>query len=226
VSPLNLTELKNEQHKLSRLIVLKDDFSEIQSIAACDIAYTGDKIICSIIVMDIETMKVREQETTISTVRFPYIPGFLSYREAPAIIDTYHKLELEPDILLVDGNGILHPRRMGLACHVGLALDKPCIGVAKSLLCGEVVGNTVKMANEVVAVMLETKEKARPIYVSPGNRISLQTSVDMVQRLMRSHKLPEPLHEAHKTAAKVRRKFREEHNGFVREPGLDLASVA
>lgn len=218
---MDLMRLKDEQHKLSRRIVLKDELPKIRTIAGCDIAYTNDKIIAAIVVVDAATLKVREVQHTVDKGRFPYISGFLAYREAPITIETYHKLELEPDLLIVDGNGILHPRRMGLACHIGLALDKPCIGVAKSLLCGEQNGDTIYLGKDVVGKVLETKKKAKPIYVSPGHKITLQTAFELIRGMMREHKLPEPLHEAHKHAAKMRRKIREEHCSFINENNHD-----
>lgn len=212
---IDLVRLQKEQAKLARLLRLQDETQEIRTVAGCDVAYTGRHIVCAIVVMDLQSLKTRESRFKTGTTRFPYLPGFLSYREAPIIIDTYHDLEIEPDILLVDGNGILHPRRFGLASHVGLSLDRPSIGVAKSLLCGEVAENSVVLSGETVARVLDTREKAKPIYVSPGHRVSLQKAVEVVRQTLREHKLPEPLHEAHKVASKVRRRLRQETKGIA-----------
>jgi len=205
---MDLSKLKEEQKKLARRVMLRDDFSKIQTVAGCDIAYTGNNIICAVVVMDYETLQVRETQTTVSRVQFPYIPGYLAYREAPISIETYHKLELDPDVFLVDGNGILHPRKMGLASALGLSLDKPAVGVAKNLLCGDVVDDTVYLDKEAVGKLIGTKEQAKPIYVSPGHKVGLRTSMEVVKKTLREHKMPEPLHEAHKLANKIRRKLK------------------
>jgi deoxyribonuclease V len=206
---IDLFKLEAEQRKLAQKVMLTDDIPEIETIAGCDIAYTGNTMICVIVVMDYKTMKLREFQSSTGLPNFPYIPGFLSYREAPIIIETYHKLELDPDVLLIDGNGILHPRRMGLASTVGLSIDKPTIGVAKSLLLGSVVDGQVLVEGDALGLELPTKELAKPIYVSPGHRIGLKSSLDIVMKSIIEHKLPEPLHEAHKIANKMRRKMRD-----------------
>jgi len=205
---MDLTKLKEEQARLARRIQSTDDIRKINTIAGCDIAYTGNTIICAIVVMDYDTLKIREEQTTVGKVNFPYIPGFLSYREAPITIETYHKLELDPDVFIVDGNGILHPRRMGLACTIGLSLDKPAIGVAKNLLCGDVNDDTVYLDKDVIGKLLSTKDKAKPIYVSPGHKVSMQTAIAVAKKTLTEHKLPEPLHQAHKLANKMRRKLK------------------
>lgn len=206
---MDLDKLKAEQLRLAKKVVLKDDFSSIKAVAGCDVAYTGRHIICCIVVMDYKTLDIRETKHIVHAVRFPYIPGFLSYREAPIIIETYHELEIDPDILMIDGNGLLHPRKMGLACHVGLSLDKPSVGVAKSLLCGKIIDNTVYLQNTAVGKVLKTKEQAKPIYISQGNKISLKTALEVAKNTMRVHKLPEPLHHAHKLANKVKKKLKQ-----------------
>jgi deoxyribonuclease V len=206
---MNLAKLEAEQAKLAKKIVANDGIHEIRTVAGCDIAYTGNKIVSAIIVMDYPSLKVREFRTSTGLVRFPYIPGFLSYREAPMIIETYHKLELDPDLLMVDGNGRLHPRRMGLASAVGLALDKPSIGVAKKLLMGQPQDGYIVVDGERLAGILETKEKAKPIYVSQGHKVSLRTAINVAKACQQQHKLPEPLHQAHKIANKERRKLKD-----------------
>ena len=124
------------------------------------------------------------------------------------MIETYHRLELDPDIMLIDGNGRLHPRRMGLACHVGLSLDKPTIGVAKNLLTGEIQGDDILLNGEKLAKIMETKNKAKPIYISQGHKVSLSKALEITKACSTVHKLPEPLHQAHKLANKVRRKIK------------------
>jgi deoxyribonuclease V len=205
-----LDALKEEQLRLARKISLTDGFDKIDTIAGCDIAYTGNKIISCIVVCDFKTMDIREKKFLTGRARFPYIPGFLGYREAPMLVETYHNLELDPDILLVDGNGILHPRMIGVASHLGLLIDKPTIGVAKSLLCGEVRENSIYLGKEVIGRIIGTKEMANPIYVSPGHKVSFSSAIEIVKQCQKEHKLPEPLHQAHKFASKVRNKVKDE----------------
>ncbi|MEM4267604.1 MAG: endonuclease V [Candidatus Woesearchaeota archaeon] len=209
---LEVERLKEEQTKLAKKIILTDSFDKLDTVAGCDIAYTGNKIISAIVVCDYKTLQIREKKYTIGKTRFPYIPGFLSYRESPITIETFHKLEIDPDILIVDGNGILHPRMLGMASHLGLLLDKPTIGVSKGLLCGEKRGDSIYLGKEVIGKVIETKEGAKPIFVSPGHKIGFSTMLEIIKHCLKEHKLPEPLHEAHKLATKIRNKIKQEKN--------------
>lgn len=199
---------KEEQLKLAKKVITKDDFDKIELVGGVDQAFIDKRrIISAVVVCDYKTMDIVEKKYAIVEVKVPYIPGYLSYREAPAIVETVNELEQKPDILMVDGHGISHPRRIGLASHVGLLLDIPTIGVAKRLLCGEVKNGKVYVNNEVRGIELKTKEFARPIYISPGHRISLKTAVEIVKKCVRlPHKLPEPLYLAHMYANKIKKK--------------------
>jgi len=205
---MDLSKLDREQLRLAKKVVLRNDFEDIKTIAGCDITYTNNKIVCAIVVMDYPSLKIREAITTDGTARFPYIPGLVAYREAPFIIESYHKLELDPDLILIDGNGILHPRRFGLASAIGLSLDKPTIGVAKNLMIGDEIEGTVFDKEEKIGAVIETKQKAKPIYVSPGHKVTFSKSVEIVRKCQKEHKLPEPLHQAHKAANKIRRQLK------------------
>jgi deoxyribonuclease V len=165
------------------------------------------------VLLDANTLEEIEAKYTIADVTFPYLPGFLSYREAPSIVETYNRLKKAPDLMLFDGDGILHPQRIGLASHVGLLLDKPSIGVAKSLLCGTLEGDQAILDGEARGIQIISKEHAKPMFISPGHRLSLLTSHGLVKTMFRGHKLPEPLHAAHKFSAKIRRKIKEKANG-------------
>ena len=133
---MNVDELKKEQLKFAKKVVIKDDYDELFYIGGVDQAFVGEKVISAVIVMEYKTMKIVEKKYAVVDAPMQYIPGFLSYREGPAIVGAVNKLNQKPDILLVDGNGILHPRKIGLASHVGILLDIPTIGVAKKLLMG------------------------------------------------------------------------------------------
>jgi len=202
---MDVMKLKEEQLKLAKKVITTDSFEKIKTIAGVDQAFFGKKTVSAIVVCDYKTKKVLEKKYAIADVTMPYVPCYLSYREAPVIVEAYTKLENRPDILIVDGNGILHPRRIGLASHVGILLDQATIGIAKNLLLGEISGNNIIVDKEIRAVKLKTKEFSKPVFVSPGHRISLKTSVEIVKNCIEeNHKLPEPVHLAHRFANKIR----------------------
>jgi deoxyribonuclease V len=140
-------------------------------------------------------------------IPFPYVPGLLSFREIPMLVDAWNALTVKPELLLVDGIGIAHPRRLGIASHLGIMLDIPTIGCAKSVLIGayeepgSVPGSWTPLIDQkngdVIGAALRTKEKVQPIFISPGHRITLEESVAFVMRCVRKHKLPEPTRLAH-----------------------------
>lgn len=204
----DLAKLKEEQLKLAKKVIAKDAFENLELVAGVDCSYSRDGVIASIVVCDCKTMQVREKVFAVKKSSIPYIAGFLAYREGPAISEAYAQLEQKPDVMIFDGNGILHPRRFGLASHMGVAFDTASIGIAKQLLVGEVNGNVVYIDKEARAAVVVTREKSKPVYVSPGHKISLKTSVEIVKRCMRfPHKLPEPLHLAHKHSNEIRDKI-------------------
>ncbi len=143
--------------------------------------------ICTAVVMD-TNFKVIEEKTLIDLVKVPYIPGFLSFRELPLTKKTLLTLKRKPDITFVSGNGILHPRFLGLASHLGVELGISTVGVAKKLLCGEEKESIVECKGRVVGQRLGN------IYVSPGHRITLESAVEFTRMFLRGHRLPEPLH--------------------------------
>jgi len=199
---INLNRLKNEQLLLAKKIILKDSVKKIKTIGGCDNAFFKDKIISAIVVLDYKTLEIIEKKNIISKIKFPYIPGYLSYRELPGIIKTYKKLKNKPNILLCDFNGILHPRKIGAASHLGIKLDIPTIGIAKNLLCGKKTNNYVFVNNEKRGYVLKRK-KYKPIFISPGHKITLNTSVKIVKRCLKN-KIPEPIKLAHNFANKIK----------------------
>ena len=202
---IDINKIKEEQVKLAKKVIISDAFDKIETIAGVDQAFIGEDVISGIAVCSYKELMSIEKKYAVARAKIPYIPGFLFYREGPAIIEAFSKLENKPDILIVDGNGILHPRRFGMASHIGILLDTATIGVAKSLLFGEVKDNRVIIDKEVRGYQLVTREHAKPIFVSPGHKISLQSSVGLVKKFMiPNHKLPEPLHLAHKYVNTIR----------------------
>jgi len=163
----------------------------------------------AVVVLDFPGLTLREQAIARLPTRFPYVPGFLSFREAPAVLAAMKKLHTRPDLILCDGQGLAHPRRFGLACHLGLLLDISSIGVAKSRLTGthgdvpEQKGGWVALEDkgEVVGAVLRTRTGVKPVYVSIGHRISLATAIDYVLRCTTCYRLPETTRHAHRLAS-------------------------
>ncbi len=204
-----IEELKKEQEKLSKKIIIKDCFDKIEKIAAFGRAFFDDKILITIIVVDRKSLKILESKYIISDLKFPYISGLLAYRESPFFIEAYNLIKIEPDLILVPAHGIIHPRKLGMASHIGLLLNKPTIGIAKNLICGENKNGKIYIGNELLGLELKTKEFSNSIYVSVGNKITLKTAADLINKMIKPpHKMPEPLHEANKLAKKIKNKLK------------------
>ncbi len=203
---MDLTELKKEQLKLAPKVVLNDGFGSLASlktIAGASCIPAGHKLLACVVLCEFPSMKLLEKKTFLLDNPLPYHPGFQAYREMPAIIEAYNQLEQEPELLLVSGAGVAHPRRIGIASHLGLALNVPTIGVTESLLCGQVQQGKIIVENEICGFEIKTREYSKPIYVSPGHLVALGTVLNIIPKTIQyPHKLPEPLHLAHKLARK------------------------
>lgn len=194
-------ELKKEQLKLAPKVVLNDGFSTLKTIGGVDCIAQGEKVLSCIVVCAFPSMKLLEKKTFVLDNPLPYVPGFQAYREMPAMIEAYNQLEQEPNLLLVSGAGIAHPRRIGIASHLGLALNKPTIGVTQKLLFGKVVQGKIVAGPEIRGFEIRTREYSNPVYVSPGHLVSLGTVLRIMPKIIHApHKMPEPLHLAHKFA--------------------------
>jgi deoxyribonuclease V len=164
------------QKEIAKKVIVKDDFGSINRICGVDVAYDGDDAYCSAVVM--EGGSVIESAELKTTVKHPYVPGLLMLREAEPVLRTLAMLK-DYDLLLVDGHGMLHPRKCGIACYLGFTLDKPAVGVAKSRLCGTVrPDGFVEMAGEILGYAISEK-----MYVSVGHKVSLKTAIAIVQKL-------------------------------------------
>jgi len=195
---MELEKLKEEQRKLARKLIFKDDFSDIAKIAGCEILFTSEEIIAIVVVLDARTLELIDKKFFISKPKIPYIPLFQSYREVPVVVEAINLLKEKPDLIMYDGNGILHPSKLGSASHLGLILDLPTIGVAKKRYFGELKDGYVYVDGEKRGVELRTKEFAKPLCISPGHKISLQTAEKIVRGCLKEgSKLPEPLRIAH-----------------------------
>lgn len=209
-----LSKLREEQRRLASRVRDTDAFHDAHLVAGFDVAYEGEnRATAAAVVVRVSDGRTVQTAKTTFRVSFPYIPGYLSYRELPGIARCYGILEPKPDVLMVDGHGLLHPARFGIACHVGLRLSRPTIGVGKSLLVGEVgsipevVGGTaeVRIDGELRGYGLRSSRSRRLIYVSVGHGISLRTAVDLTRNLCTS-RIPEPIRRAHALATKSKTK--------------------
>jgi deoxyribonuclease V len=205
-------EWKQEQLELAKRVVLKDDFKRIEHVVGLDLGYEGEQVTCAAAVFHFETKKFIEGIVVQTLVDTPYIPTYLSYRELPAIERVMEKVDYPNMLLMFDGNGVLHPRRIGIASHAGVVMDIPTLGVAKNLLCGDVKriptkllqAEAITLESELVGYALKSSDRAkRPIYVSPGHRVSFQTALEVVKRFC-GFRIPEPIREAHRLASSSR----------------------
>ncbi|HHT9125747.1 MAG TPA: deoxyribonuclease V [Candidatus Brocadiia bacterium] len=214
---VNYKEAVQIQQRLQKKLILKKPKSGFRLVAGTDVAYDkkSDKVFAGVVILNLENMQRVEQATAVGRVRFPYIPGLLSFRESPILLKAFSKIKQTPDIIIVDGQGIAHPRGIGLASHLGLILDMPSVGCAKSRLVGEhePVGKKagsqsyIKINGKVVGVVLRTKTNIKPVYVSPGHKIDLASVVNVVLKCCRGYKLPEPTRQAHNLVNKLRRRL-------------------
>ena len=193
---------------LSKKIILEDRLPQkIKTVAGVDVSYVGDLGVGAVAVLDYESLELLEATFAICEVKMPYIPTLLSFREIPPALAAIKKLKLQPDMFLVDAQGLAHPYRCGFASHLGLILQKPTIGAAKSRLIGTPIereGETFLVdKDEIIGAVVTTKKQAKPVYVSIGHMVSLKTAIEIVKHCAKS-RIPEPLLQAHKLATKER----------------------
>lgn len=197
-------KLEDIQQKLAQQVIMQLPDKTIKTVAGFDVAFFQDKAVCAGVVFDVNTGKILEKKYCVGRAPMRYIPGFLAFREGPLVIQTYYDLEVEPDILMLDGHGVAHPKKCGLATYVGIELQKPTIGVAKNLLVGEIKDAAIIVEGEVRGHLLQTKPYANPLFVSAGHLMDNETAVEIAKKFVcLPHKLPEPLHEAHRFARKT-----------------------
>ena len=177
------------QRQLSKKLVFEDNLPrEINYVAGVDVGYINDYSVAAVAVLEYPNLSLVESQTVHSKTRFPYVPTFLSFREIPPAYSAIQKLEHNPDVFLVDGQGFAHPYGLGFASHLGLILNEPTVGVAKSLLCGKVEqqneGNRFAVLkdnnNVVIGAVVVTRQGTKPVYVSVGHRVSLNRAVSLV----------------------------------------------
>lgn len=197
------------QEELASHIDTSDALGVCQNVAGIDVGLGEETAQAAVVVLTLPDLEIVERVRAERSLNFPYIPGLLTFREAPVILDALARLEREPDALIFDGQGYAHPRHMGLATHVGVLLDYPTIGCAKSRLCGtyEEPGprrgqyTWLRDEEKIVGAVVRTRTNVNPVFVSIGHRVSLQHAVDLVLRCGGGYKLPEPTRWAHHVAS-------------------------
>jgi deoxyribonuclease V len=196
---------------LSSHVIRVDRLPVVQRVAGVDVGFENNGAVtrAAVVVLSCPGLERLDQAVARQPTRFPYIPGLLSFRELPAVLEALERLSVEPDLLLCDGQGIAHPRRLGIASHLGVLIDKPTIGVGKSRLCGqhdlvpEGRGEWTPLIDrgEIIGAALRTRERVKPIYVSPGHRIGLETAIRYVMACTTRYRLPETTRQADRLAS-------------------------
>lgn len=203
------------QRQLREQIRLEPYDGPIQLIGGADISFNkfSKEIYAGIVLLDYETQQVKLRATVVTQTTFPYIPGLLSFREIPALLQAWELLPVKPEVMVLDGQGIAHMRGLGIASHFGLLTNHPSIGCAKSVLVGNFAAPTpekgsyapMEYQGETVAYALRTKDKVNPVYVSPGHRMDLESSRRILLHCARGYRIPEPTRQAHLTVNALRR---------------------
>jgi deoxyribonuclease V len=203
------------QKKLAVRVDPRPSLKRCDLVAGADVSYNrfSTTFYAGVVVLRVADCAVVETQGVMRETPFPYIPGLLSFREAPALLAAFARVRSEPDAVMLDGQGFAHPRRIGLACHVGLWLDRPTIGCAKSVLVGRYgelgneAGSTAPLVDrrEVVGMAVRTKTGVQPMFVSIAHRINLESAVRLVLRTCRGYRMPEPTRQAHLHVNALRR---------------------
>ena len=199
------------QMKLAAHIFRENRLETVKTVAGIDVGVRGDMACAAAVVLNFPKLDVAAQSTATRRIRRPYIPGLLSFREGPVILDALDRLDLKPDLLIFDGQGIAHPCRLGIASHIGLLSDFPSIGCAKSRLCGQYQEPGVERGSHVplmdhgqtIGAIVRTRTGVKPVFVSIGHRVDLKTSIDYVLGCCKGYRLPETTRKADRLASDV-----------------------
>ncbi|RLI91021.1 MAG: deoxyribonuclease V [Candidatus Altiarchaeales archaeon] len=210
---IKLEKLAEVQEMLRKKVVLADTLpNEIKYVAGVDQSFPNEKeVISAIVLLRFPELSLKAKSFSRVKVNFPYIPGFLAFRELPAILKAWKNLSKKPDVLLVDGHGIAHPRGLGIASHLGVLIKRPTIGVAKRLLVGkykavreEMLASEIIYQGKLVGYALKSKPNCKEIFISPGNMISAERALEITKKCIAKHKLPEPLRLAHRLSKELK----------------------
>lgn len=222
----NITEAQAAQKEMAEKVLLKDDINTpVKYVAGVDLSNTPfdpeQMIFGAMVISSYPCLSIVETVTQANKQTVPYIRGLLGFREVPTLIDAYNQLSVIPDVIMVDGHGVSHPRGLGVASHLGVLLDMPTIGVAKSILVGkpegvlcEEVGSMVPLVwkGDIIGMILRTKKRCLPLIISAGHKITLETAVQFVMSCSQKYRLPEPTRYAHLAANKCRKSFANKHD--------------
>jgi deoxyribonuclease V len=227
------TEAVELQKKLREQVRVEPLNGEVGTVAGCDISFNkfSEIVYAGIVVLRLRDLEIVDQATAITRTTFPYIPGLLSFRETPALLEAWEKLKTAPDVVMLDGQGLAHPRRFGIACHFGLITGRPTLGCAKTVLVGqydepeERAGSYSLMTHkgETIGAAVRTKDRVAPVYISVGNLIDLPGAIDLALRCVKGYasqsgslfesspaskskyRIPEPTRQAHILVNEIRR---------------------
>lgn len=209
--PTTFKEARAVQEQLRDRVICENTLGPVRTVAGVDVGFEdrGQTTRAAVAVLRFPQLELVEQAVVREATRFPYVPGYLSFREVPALLSALASLPAQPDLVLCDGQGLAHPRRFGLACHLGVLTGLPTIGVAKSRLVGSHAevprhkGAWVPLYDgaEIIGAVLRTRDGVRPLYVSVGHRVDLSTAIDFVLRCTTRYRLPETTRWAHKLAS-------------------------
>jgi len=211
----DLEYLRSIQEEVAEKVVLQDEFDTIEYLGGFDSAYMGDTVVTACIILKYGSFKVIEEKSIVSKVRFPYISGYFVFREGPAILELLSEMITLPTILMINSHGIAHPCFAGCASHIGVIVNLPTIGVAQNILCGTTesepshIGEWVPLyyQNKIVGASFLSQEKNKPIIISPGHLITLESAIEIVKKSLKSHKFPDPIYLAHELARKIIREI-------------------
>jgi deoxyribonuclease V len=214
ITPKKAREL---QLKLRDKVSQKNQLYKTEIICGIDLSILKEdkKLICGIVNFKYPQLQIIEQVSRVVDETFPYIPGLLSFREGPAILETLRDLVHEPDLLVFDGQGTAHPRGLGIASHIGVLLDKPAVGIAKKKLFGDYTEPENEAGNfsylfhpldkSIIGAVVRTKTNVKPVFVSVGHKVSLERAIELCLKFSRGYRIPEPTRQAHQFVNEVRR---------------------
>lgn len=216
---LDVREAFRIQEALSERIIKGNCLRKITTVAGADLAILGKGkgLVCGIAVFSYPKMELIEKKWTVVAEKFPYIPTLLAFREGPAVLSAYRKLDNVPDLLILDGHGLAHPRRLGIACHVGVLLDTATMGIAKKRLFGDYREPGLKRGSvetltdpkngEVMGAVVRTRDNVKPVFVSTGNRIDLDTAIEVTLACHSGYRIPEPTRKADSYVAELKKEI-------------------
>ena len=209
----NIKHAKKIQDNLKQLVRIILFRGKVTTVAGVDAAFIEDKVIATACLFSFPEIILSEETSSIMKTPFPYIPGFLSFREGPVVVKALKKLQKRPDVVLFDGQGIAHPQGLGIASHIGVILRLSTIGCAKSKLVGEYdepgiprgSWNPLRSGKKTIGAVVRTRDNIKPVFVSPGHMIDLQTSITIVLTTSHRYRLPEPIRHADRMCRRIKK---------------------